>query len=268
MIKEIKVKMTGEIMRNAHRLTKQIKAEFPEVDYKFQLGLCIKHFIRKEREKQTLIIKPLTSLDLSETSRKNTQFWQVKRIKETVELFVKNDIRIGDTIRLVDEDKYVYQGVIKKLSFRFNRVIDRYILNLVVGTHHISLRKEMVSVKINVIEKAERKVELYKPRDKHPFEKLKSYEILKEEFRNLTELFSTKMEYWKYEQSKLKKEHLDAIVKALSKFIAEYQYVSEDNRYQLNRLIMEENPKLYQEADLEVAHAMFYSGYMMCKFCQ
>lgn len=30
------------LMKKAHEMTKEIKEEYPEVDYKFQLGLCLK----------------------------------------------------------------------------------------------------------------------------------------------------------------------------------------------------------------------------------
>ena len=36
------------IMKEAHKLTKEIKKEFPEVDYKFQLGLCISYLSKNE----------------------------------------------------------------------------------------------------------------------------------------------------------------------------------------------------------------------------
>lgn len=38
------------IMKEAHRLTKEIKKEFPEVDYKTQLGICLS-FLSKEGDK-------------------------------------------------------------------------------------------------------------------------------------------------------------------------------------------------------------------------
>ncbi|MGL5459141.1 MAG: hypothetical protein ACRDBY_05950 [Cetobacterium sp.] len=34
------------IMKEAHKLTRKIKKEFPEVDYKFQLGLCISYLCK------------------------------------------------------------------------------------------------------------------------------------------------------------------------------------------------------------------------------
>lgn len=39
------MKNMGTIMKEAHRLTREIKGEFPEVDYKTQLGLCISYLL-------------------------------------------------------------------------------------------------------------------------------------------------------------------------------------------------------------------------------
>ncbi|MDU3018902.1 MAG: hypothetical protein E7B46_08840 [Clostridium perfringens] len=33
------------VMKKAHRLTKEIKKEFPNVDYKFQLGICMSYLL-------------------------------------------------------------------------------------------------------------------------------------------------------------------------------------------------------------------------------
>ena len=38
------------IMKEAHKLTKEIKKEYPEVDYRFQLGLCISYLYENEKK--------------------------------------------------------------------------------------------------------------------------------------------------------------------------------------------------------------------------
>ena len=38
------------IMKEAHKMAKEIKAEFKEVDYKFQLGLCISYLLKEEKK--------------------------------------------------------------------------------------------------------------------------------------------------------------------------------------------------------------------------
>jgi len=38
------------VMKAAHKMAKEIKAEYPNVDYKFQLGLCISYLSKGENE--------------------------------------------------------------------------------------------------------------------------------------------------------------------------------------------------------------------------
>ncbi|WP_415287233.1 hypothetical protein [Clostridium perfringens] len=40
------------VMKEAHRLTKEIKKEFPNVDYKFQLGICMSYLLNGEGENE------------------------------------------------------------------------------------------------------------------------------------------------------------------------------------------------------------------------
>lgn len=39
-----------ELMKEAHKMTKEIKKEFPEVDYKAQLGICMSYLLNKEEK--------------------------------------------------------------------------------------------------------------------------------------------------------------------------------------------------------------------------
>ena len=45
------------IMKEAHKLTKEIKKEFPEVDYKFQLGLCISYLSKNEMKEDVEMVE-------------------------------------------------------------------------------------------------------------------------------------------------------------------------------------------------------------------
>ncbi|MBO3417929.1 hypothetical protein [Clostridium perfringens] len=40
------------VMKEAHRLTKEIKKEFPNVDYKLQLGICMSYLLNGEGENE------------------------------------------------------------------------------------------------------------------------------------------------------------------------------------------------------------------------
>ena len=45
------------IMKEAHRLTKEIKREYPSVDYKFQLGLCISYLYENEKKENAEMVE-------------------------------------------------------------------------------------------------------------------------------------------------------------------------------------------------------------------
>ncbi len=45
-----------ELMVKAHKMAKEIKNEYPEVDYKFQLGLCLA-YLHEEGEKEMVELK-------------------------------------------------------------------------------------------------------------------------------------------------------------------------------------------------------------------
>lgn len=58
-----------ELMKKAHQMTKEIKKEFPEVDYKFQLGLCISCLMKGDKmNKRAEEIKNKLNVTESEAS--------------------------------------------------------------------------------------------------------------------------------------------------------------------------------------------------------
>lgn len=46
-----------ELMVKAHEMTREIKSQYPEVDYKFQLGLCLSYLQEKEGENKMVELK-------------------------------------------------------------------------------------------------------------------------------------------------------------------------------------------------------------------
>jgi len=50
------MKITREIMIVAHKMTKEIKTEFAEVNYSFQLGLCMSYLAKEGVNKMLAII--------------------------------------------------------------------------------------------------------------------------------------------------------------------------------------------------------------------
>ena len=56
-------KITGELMREAHKLTKEIVREYPNTDYKFQLGLCISYLLAGDVEEKLTKEKVIDQLN-------------------------------------------------------------------------------------------------------------------------------------------------------------------------------------------------------------
>ena len=59
-------------MIKAHKMTKEIKNEYPAVDYKFQLGLCLA-YLYKEGEKEMSIEEKLQRLGYKIWSKKDSE---------------------------------------------------------------------------------------------------------------------------------------------------------------------------------------------------
>lgn len=43
------------LMKEAHKMTKEIKEKYPKVDYKTQLGLCLSYLSSKEKEEEEMV---------------------------------------------------------------------------------------------------------------------------------------------------------------------------------------------------------------------
>ena len=62
-----------ELMIKAHKMTKEIKNEYPTVDYKFQLGLCLAYLYENEGEKEMSIEEKLQGLGYKIWSKKDSE---------------------------------------------------------------------------------------------------------------------------------------------------------------------------------------------------
>lgn len=76
-----------EIMIKAHKMAKEIKAEYPEVDYKFQLGLCLT-YLHEEGENEMVELKGTEKqVKWAKDIRKN--------MLETIEISYEKPLLIG-----------------------------------------------------------------------------------------------------------------------------------------------------------------------------
>ena len=78
------------VMKEAHRLTKEIKKEFPNVDYKFQLGICMSYLLNGEGENE------MVELQGSE-----------KQVKWALSIREKTILTINEAINFLEEGQQV-----------------------------------------------------------------------------------------------------------------------------------------------------------------
>lgn len=81
-----------ELMKKAHEMTKEIKKEFPEVDYKFQLGLCMSYLLNEKKE------EIMDKFEILENKVKAIQEERAYRTYSVSRKFWKKEIKKGDEV--------------------------------------------------------------------------------------------------------------------------------------------------------------------------
>ncbi len=74
------MKLTSEIIRKAHKMTREIKEEFPSVDYKFQFGLCMSYLIEEEKKGE----KKLTAYEKFLLEKQKNEVKTVKSMEDKI----------------------------------------------------------------------------------------------------------------------------------------------------------------------------------------
>jgi hypothetical protein len=112
------------IMKAAHKMAKEIRAEFPEVNYSFQLGLCISYLAKegenemvklKGSEKQTkwaeeIRKEMIESVDMSSVSsamailRKSNDFISKAKLRSTTDKNKNNEIMIELVKEIIENE--------------------------------------------------------------------------------------------------------------------------------------------------------------------
>ena len=113
------------IMKEAHKLTKEIKKEFPEVDYKFQLGLCISYLSKNEMKE-----------DVEMVGLKGTE----KQVKWA------EDIR-KEVVEKLQNTKNEYEKMISEAEEKGERLPKRYTKNVTALEKLLNEVKENESAK-------------------------------------------------------------------------------------------------------------------------
>lgn len=113
------MKDMGLIMREAHKMAKEIKNEYPEVDYKFQLGLCISYLLN-ERVEEKMELKELKGTEKLERV--------LEILKENNKYISKASIKNDYTVITISKELVNKKEEIEIL--KDNRDIVKYIVHL------------------------------------------------------------------------------------------------------------------------------------------
>ena len=116
------MKISSKIMKAAHELTKEIKAKYPEADYRAQLGICIKFLLKKGEVKM---------IELKGTEKQIKYANDIKKelLNLTKQAFeIANQKRFESKGKYYDSEKKVYKQYNKFLIFIKNEENAKYII--------------------------------------------------------------------------------------------------------------------------------------------
>ena len=115
------------LMKEAHRLTKEIKREYPEIDYKAQLGICISYLSKKEEVKKMVELEGtekqvkfasdireniINMIEESDSEYKNELLEETCRIKLAVWFIERNNMMKFGEVETVED---LFRPFLKKL---------------------------------------------------------------------------------------------------------------------------------------------------------
>ena len=115
------------LMKEAHKLTREIKAEYKDVDYKAQLGICISYLSKKEEVKKMVELEGtekqvkfasdireniINMIEESDSEYKNELLEETCRIKQAVWFIGRNDMMKFGEVETVED---LFRPFLKKL---------------------------------------------------------------------------------------------------------------------------------------------------------
>ena len=87
--------MKRNLMKEAHKLTKEIKEQYPEVDYQVQLGLCLS-FLAQEGEQEMKLQGTEKQIKYAESLRGK----EISKLQKRVERKMKKDSKETTTYKI------------------------------------------------------------------------------------------------------------------------------------------------------------------------
>lgn len=137
------MKFRSELIKEAHKMTKEIKQEFNNVDYKTQFGLCLSFLIEEEKE---MDIKNMKTKELIELKKEIEQELKTREKNTTKEKVIykhdccdcsnyhKNKYKHWiKKIDIIDDTKtngYAFQGEFLNINNENLVEIDSYVIEV------------------------------------------------------------------------------------------------------------------------------------------
>lgn len=121
-----------ELMRKAHQMTKEIKKEFPEVDYKAQLGICMSFLINEGVEEDMTVEEKLNEMGCKTWEKKEEEVTKVKRVYIN-DLKVISD-KLGyelDNPKMFNKTKIYYDVLDDSFSFDCQRSVEKHVREVI-----------------------------------------------------------------------------------------------------------------------------------------
>ncbi|MEY8001590.1 hypothetical protein AB8U03_15580 [Clostridium sp. Mt-5] len=99
------MKFNGELIRKAHKLTKEIKSEYPEVNYQFQFGLSLKYLLSNKEEGKMGKIEIIINFiekgidEITNPAKPDIKKRRLKILQENKNLFKEEDFEQYITLK-------------------------------------------------------------------------------------------------------------------------------------------------------------------------
>lgn len=112
------------LLKEAHKLTKEIKNKYPEVDYKAQLGICISYLNNKEENEMVELKGTEKQIDWAEKLREDV----LNKFDEKLDLIlngayedvrntlVRNKKMFKNTVKKADDARVEYANLLKEVK--------------------------------------------------------------------------------------------------------------------------------------------------------
>ena len=116
-----------ELMAKAHKMVKEIKNKYPEVDYKLQLGLCLSYLYEEETNKENT--ESEIDVQINDLSTLVGKKVFVKR--NSLNGYIYNDSEKIETFTLDDFENYtesLLEGEIELLDIEYTNSFKNYYL--------------------------------------------------------------------------------------------------------------------------------------------